>query len=263
MSKVTRLEEYAAEWADFAVLRREEGILEVRLHTRGGSALWSQDMEDAIIWLFQNIDRDPENECLILTGTGEEFLNTWDPERFSYPDNSPRSHEMTYTRMYQPNLRLSSALLSLGIPVVSAINGAVGFHPEIVLLGDLVICTDSTTFAERHFARHDFVPADGCHLIWRELLGPNRARFFSYTGQVMDAGEALRLGVVGEVVPDAALNARAWELARTVFMKASRPERLFSRSIMVQPWREIYAREQASGLAHLSWAATAKAPGVA
>ena len=260
MTKVTTLEDYAAEWADYAVLRREEGILEVRLQTRGGSALWSQDMEDAIIWLFHNIDRDPDNECLILTGTGDAFLDTWDSSKKSYPDNSPRTHEQTYRLMYQPNLRLSSALLNLGIPVISAINGPVGFHPEIVLLGDLVICAEHTSFIEQHFARHDFVPADGCHLIWRELLGPNRARFFSYTGQVMTANEALALGVVGEIVPAPMLNDRAWELARTVFMKATRPERLLSRSIMVQSWREVYAREQSSGLAHLSWAATGKAP---
>jgi enoyl-CoA hydratase/carnithine racemase len=51
-------------------------------------------------------------------------------------------------------------------------------------------------------------------VIWPLLLGPNRGRYFLLTGQEIDAREALTLGVVGEVVPHAAVLARALELAR-------------------------------------------------
>jgi enoyl-CoA hydratase/carnithine racemase len=49
--------------------------------------------------------------------------------------------------------------------------------------------------------------------VWPYLLGARRAKYFLLTGQEIDAQEALRLGVVNEVLPPSELLARAWELA--------------------------------------------------
>jgi enoyl-CoA hydratase/carnithine racemase len=48
------------------------------------------------------------------------------------------------------------------------------------------------------------------------LLGPNRGRYFLLAKQEIDAQEALRLGIVGEVLPQKDLLPRAWELARDI-----------------------------------------------
>ncbi len=57
------------------------------------------------------------------------------------------------------------------------------------------------------------MPGDGIQGLWFELLGPVRAKHFLLTGQVLGARDALRLGVVGEVVPHDTALSRARELA--------------------------------------------------
>ena len=47
------------------------------------------------------------------------------------------------------------------------------------------------------------VPGDGVHVVWPMLLGLHRARCFLLTGQILSASEALHLGVVNEVLPQA------------------------------------------------------------
>jgi enoyl-CoA hydratase/carnithine racemase len=51
------------------------------------------------------------------------------------------------------------------------------------------------------------------------LIGPTRGKYFLFTGQTIDAQEALRLGVVNEVLPAARLLTRAWEIAREMALR--------------------------------------------
>jgi enoyl-CoA hydratase/carnithine racemase len=82
-------------------------------------------------------------------------------------------------------------------------------------MADIVLAADHTVFADRsHFATRDTVPGDGVNLVWGELLGPTRAKYFLLMGSTIDAQEAYRLGVVNEVLPLAELSDRAWAIAR-------------------------------------------------
>jgi enoyl-CoA hydratase/carnithine racemase len=117
-----------------------------------------------------------------------------------------------------------------------------------------VLCSDNTFFREGHFSYMGIVPGDGVHIVFRELLGLNRGRYFLYTGQKIDAREALALGVVGEVLPEDRLLDRAWEIARDVFMSKDRIQRRLSRALFIQPWREMFTRELGHGMALESWA---------
>ncbi|MGH3635004.1 MAG: enoyl-CoA hydratase/isomerase family protein, partial [Mycobacterium sp.] len=124
----------------------------------------------------------------------------------------------------------------------------------LALLNDLVICSESTTMSDGHYTGMGIVPGDGVQTVFRELLGINRAKHFLLTGQSMTAQELLAAGVVGEVVPDDQLLDRAWELARTIFMKRSRSHRIMTRALLVQPWRELLVKELPFGMAMECWA---------
>jgi len=65
------------------------------------------------------------------------------------------------------------------------------------------------------------VPGDGLHVVWPEVIGEIRGRYFLLTGQKLSSAEAQELGAVNEVVPREALLPRAWELARQ--MKKQNP----------------------------------------
>jgi enoyl-CoA hydratase/carnithine racemase len=58
------------------------------------------------------------------------------------------------------------------------------------------------------------------HIVLPYLLGPNRARYFMLTGQVIEAREALELGLFAEVLPPDQVLDRAWELAEQLALQS-------------------------------------------
>jgi enoyl-CoA hydratase/carnithine racemase len=251
----THLDDYAEQFSSFLKFRREDGILEARLHTDDGPLRWNLATHRGLIPAMAAINDDPENECLILTGTGDAFLGSFDePDWNKHGFYEPFSSYQGYDIFYKDQTREPFAFLNLQIPVIAAINGPSIVHAEIALLNDLVIASDNTHFYEGHWDGLGIVPGDGVHTLFRELLGPTRGRYFLLTGQRLSAQEALDLGLVGEVVGRDELLERAWELARTVFMTKNRIQRRLARSLLIQPWRELFTKELFSGMAHESLA---------
>jgi enoyl-CoA hydratase/carnithine racemase len=251
----TYLEDYAEKYKEYFFFKREGGILEVRMHSEGGPARWDLELHRAFIPLFQDIHFDPENEVLILTGTGDEFLARFDEESWTRNDFRTKfEHRHGYDLFYLDQTKEPFALLNLEIPIISAINGPLFIHAELALLNDIILCSDNTTIRDAHFSGVGIVPGDGVHTLFRELLGHNRGKYFLYTGQVIDAPEALQLGLVNEILPADQLLDRAWEVARELFMTKDRIQRRLTRAVFVQPWREIWTKELAFGQGFESWA---------
>lgn len=254
----TYLEDYSTRWEEFFQIRREDGILEVRMHSDGGPCRWGLEIHRALIPAFADIHHDPENECVIFTGTGDSFLSLGDD--VSWTRNGFRErfgHHLGYDIFYADQTKEPFALLNLEIPVIAAVNGPLLLHAELALLNDIVICSDNTVIQDGHFSQMGIVPGDGVHTLFRELLGHNRGRYFLYTGQSLDASKALALGLVGEVLPQDQLLDRAWEIARSLFMSRNRIQRRLTRSLFIQPWRELFTKELAHGMALESWASHA------
>jgi enoyl-CoA hydratase/carnithine racemase len=251
----TYLEEYSETWKEFFHFKREDGILEVRMHTNGGPSTWDLELHRAFIPAFADIHHDPENECLIITGTGDAFLAefdaaSWDRNGF----REPFEHRHGYDVFYFDQTKEPWALLNLEIPVIAAVNGPCIIHAELALLNDIVIASDTTTFKDGHYTGMGIVPGDGVHTLFRELLGHNRGKYFLLTGETLDAQQALDLGLVSEVVPHDQLLDRAWEIARTIFMARNRIQRRVTRSVLIQPWRELFQKELTFGQGLESWA---------
>jgi enoyl-CoA hydratase/carnithine racemase len=251
----THLDDYAEKWQEFFVFKREDGILEVRMHSEGGACRWDLELHRAFIPAFADIHHDPENECVILTGTGDSFLAAFDDR--SWDRNGFRGefgHEHGYDLFYADQTKEPFALLNLDIPIISAINGPLFIHAELALLNDIVLCSDNTTMKDGHFANIGIVPGDGVHTLFRELLGHVRGRYFLLTGQTLDAKQLLDLGLVSEVLAPEKLLPRAWEIARTLFMTRDRIQRRITRAVFIQPWRELFTKELAFGQGFESWA---------
>ena len=101
-------------------------------------------------------------------------------------------------------------------PLIGAINGpAVTGGLELALGCDFLIASERATFADTH-ARVGVMPAGGLTIRLPQLVGINRARQMSLTGDFVDAVRACEWGLVNEVVPHPELLGRAAELARSV-----------------------------------------------
>lgn len=92
------------------------------------------------------------------------------------------------------------------------------------------------------------MPGDGVHIVWQELLGTNRGRYFLLTGQVLDARQALEWGVVNEVLPKARLMPRAMELARQLVALPPLTRR-YARTALIQRLKRLMDENIGYGLA--------------
>jgi enoyl-CoA hydratase len=102
------------------------------------------------------------------------------------------------------------------MPIIGAINGpTVTGGLEVALACDFLIASERARFADTH-ARVGAMPGGGLTIRLPQLIGIDRARRMSFTGDYIDAETALDWGLVVEVVPHESLLGRARELAATV-----------------------------------------------
>ena len=211
-----RYEQYRERYRNLEFERRG-AIVQLRLHTRGGPLKWGANPDSVHAQLcdaFRDLSRDNDLRTLILTGTGDTFCVELDR------DELPATTTATdWARLLREGRELLVNFLELEVPVIAVVNGPVHIHSELPVLADIVLASDTAEFADRAHFVHGVVPGDGVHVVWPLLLGPNRARHFLMTGNVLSAREAQALGVVAEVLPPDAVNARAWEIAAELAAK--------------------------------------------
>lgn len=192
-------------------MERHDGIIVVTLHTKGDSLRWSFDAHRELPEAFHDIGGDPDNRVMILTGVGEEFSGPAATKGTTLFASRPTAQLMDTIQW--EGRRLLMNLLDIEIPIIAVVNGPAWRHSEIPLMSDIVLAADTAAFQDSAHFMSNLVPGDGVHIVYPLLLGLNRARYFLLTGKVLDAREALELGLVAEVLPRDKLRARADELA--------------------------------------------------
>jgi enoyl-CoA hydratase/carnithine racemase len=206
----TRLIDYRDKYASLR-FARTDGVLEMALHTDGGPFVFSEPAHTEFGRAFADVGADPENRVVILTGTGDSFCSSFDYG--SFHDAMKDGHEAYWTNLRVAGNHMLTSLLDIEVPVIGAVNGPALSHSEMVVMSDVVLAAEHATFQDATHFIVGIPPGDGMHVAWSVLLGPNRGRHFLMTGRVIDAAEALDLGVVAEVLPADQLLDRARELA--------------------------------------------------
>jgi len=170
--------------------------------------------------------------------------NTFTPGGLAKSKVTPTSWDHTYSDAK----RLIMNLLDIEVPIIAAVNGPVDIHAEIPVLGDIVIAADHSFFADVPHFPNGLVPGDGVQVLWPYLLGRNRGSYFLLTGQRLSAPEALRLGVVNEVLPADNVLPRARELAKLILEKPPLTVR-YARTLLTQELKKITLDNLSHGLA--------------
>jgi 2-(1,2-epoxy-1,2-dihydrophenyl)acetyl-CoA isomerase len=150
---------------------------------------------------------------LIVTGAGGEFCAGADLD----PDRVPAlATQVARHRRMKEVGAVATRLHRLPKPTIAAVDGvAVGAGMNLALGCDLVIATTRARFSEIFVRRGLAVDFGGSWLLPR-IVGLGRAKELALTGRMVDADEALRLGLVLEVVEPEALAGRALELANSL-----------------------------------------------
>jgi enoyl-CoA hydratase/carnithine racemase len=189
-------------------MRREDGILEVALHTNNGPLVFNGFVHETIGSAFRDIGDDHDNHIVILTGTGNEFCAQITPEGFDFFTPSG------FDKIFREGTKALENILDIQVPIVAAVNGAFTVHTEYALLCDIVLASEDAYFQDMPHPAFGITPGDGVHILWPEVIGELRGRYFLLTGEKLTASKAREYGAVNEILTRSDLLPRAWDIAR-------------------------------------------------
>jgi enoyl-CoA hydratase/carnithine racemase len=230
-----RFEEYKKIFEDCLIMKRENGILEARMHTDGGPVRWSPWMHRKLIDAWAMIGNDLENEVLILTATGDFWFAMHDREAFKEWD-SIHDPDVHYDGFRRP-LKSVENFMNIDIPTIGAINGPGPSHTNFAFMCDITLSVPDFVIRDHHF-NGQFVPGDSIALLFQGLMGTKVAAPLMYSLNHMTAQEGVDYGLINEIVPREKLLDRAWEIAREI-MKQPRATRRLTSLLVKRPMRRL------------------------
>jgi enoyl-CoA hydratase len=177
-----------------------------------------QDLHDAL----DVVAADPNCRVVVLTGAGRAFCAGLDLGGYGTPPRPDTRHAPGAGMATQRHIAtLIPHLRATRQPVIAAVNGpAAGGGFALVLGSDIRLAAASARFGAS-FVKVGLSACDiGTSWLLPRLVGVGRAHELMLTGRVFGADEALRIGLVVDVVDDADLLGRAYETATAVISNA-------------------------------------------
>jgi enoyl-CoA hydratase/carnithine racemase len=239
---MSRFDAYRDSFPNARLTRSKTGVLEVALHTDGGTLVFNGHTHEQFVDLFHAVASDVDNRVVILTGSGGAFMESISAEGFDF--FSPQG----YDKIYREGKKVLMNILDIEAPLIAAVNGPVRLHSEYILLSDIVLATPSTVFQDKPHFEFGIVPGDGVHVVWQEVIGTVRGRYFILTRQELDAQTAKEWGAVNEIVPADKLLFRAREIAEALAKLPPLTTR-YTRIALTQKLRRIIDEGVGYGLA--------------
>jgi enoyl-CoA hydratase/carnithine racemase len=196
-----------------------------RPHRRNAFTL---PMLDSWAEAVREAESDRAVRVLILTGAGDAFCAGVDLDDFKAVHRTPiEERELLTHRVH----RVAHAMESLSKPAIAAVNGvAVGAGMDMALMCDVRLASSSARFSEAYI-RVGLVPGDGGCYYLPKLIGREQALRMLWTGDFVDASQALTLGLVSEVHPDAQIHAAATALADKIAARAPLAVQMIKRAV--------------------------------
>jgi len=184
---------------------------------------------DEFLAAIDRIDGDRSVRCVILTANGPSFSAGGDIREMKR-QASPEVTEMTIRQDYRRGIqRLPLALFNLEVPVIAAVNGhAIGAGLDLACMCDIRIASDKARFAES-FVKLGIIPGDGGAWLLPRIVGLSRASELAFTGDMLDARQALDWNLVSQVVPHEQLLDAARAMAARITAHPSHGLRLTKR----------------------------------
>jgi enoyl-CoA hydratase len=162
-----------------------------------------------LVRVIDDLEHDLDIKVVIITGAGDKsFISGADIRGLEKAKPS------------EPNITPASYLFSrieiLPMPVIAMINGyCLGAGNELAMACDIRICSDNAKFGQPEI-KIGIIPGAGGTQRLPRLIGWGKAKELVYTGRIIDAAEALQIGLVDKVVPYARLDETVLQLATTI-----------------------------------------------
>jgi enoyl-CoA hydratase/carnithine racemase len=186
------------------------------------------EMIDVWPGLLRRAEADPEVATIILTGAGGTFCSGVELTALAEVETTPLAYKAMLTdRIHKVALTLED----IDKPVIAAMEGrAVGAGLDMALMCDMRVASKSAKFTEGYVSI-GLVPGDGGGYFLPRLVGPAKAMELLLTGDTVEADEALRIGMVNQVVDDGEALGSALELSARISRHSQRAVELIKRTV--------------------------------
>ncbi len=209
------------------IYEKKEGIVTVTINRPQKRNALNRATRRELRSVLEEIRSSDEVRVLIITGAGDQAfvagaditelkeMNQWDM--------------MNYLSTLSQQLYTDFA--NLEIPTIAMINGyCLGGGLELALACDIRVASEDASFGQPE-VRLGVIPGGGATQRLPSLVGPSVAKELMFTGRIIDAKEALRIGLINRVVPKDKLKETVRELAGDLAEKSSIVLKLIKRSV--------------------------------
>lgn len=209
--------------------QKEEAIANITLNRPDKMNAYSQEMVDEMVSAIKDAGRDESVRVVVITGAGKAFCSGFDLAELGLEEKgSPLRYVVIMREGFH---KLLLALRALDKPIIASINGAaVAGGLDLALACDLRVASDKARLGDGSL-RFGFVPDEGAVYFLPRIIGLERALQMLLLGEIVDAQEALRLGLVGKVVPHDELGKATRELATRIAQGPPVAQRLAKRAV--------------------------------
>jgi 2-(1,2-epoxy-1,2-dihydrophenyl)acetyl-CoA isomerase len=198
--------------ADLVLTEREGAVGVVRLNRPEKLNAFAGDMRDRIGDAVEELGADPAVRVLIVTGAGRGFCAGADVDYLRGLVET--GNDRDFEKLLRAGERVVTVIRDLDKPVLAAINGpAAGGGANLALACDLRVMAESASIGQT-FSRIGLHPDWGGTYLLPRLVGESAALELMWSGRMVPAVEALRLGMVNRVVPDDRLWTETLDWAR-------------------------------------------------
>jgi len=174
------------------IYTREGHIAHITLNRPGANNVINQQLAQEMAEICQSINQDDDVYVVVIGGTGKTFCGGSDGTK----------------------LNVAAAVAGIEKPVIAAINGeALGEGLELALSCDIRLASDNARFGLPQIAS-GIIPMNGGTQRLPRLIGKGKAIELILTGEIIDAEEAFKIGLVSKVVPAEKLAAEVEALAQ-------------------------------------------------
>lgn len=172
---------------------------------------------DKVAAACNEINQDRAIRCAILTGAGKAFSAGGNVKAMQSRTGAFGGAPADVRDGYRNNVhRIVNALFNLEVPLVAAVNGAaIGLGCDVACMADVRISSDVAKFGVT-FLKLGLIPGDGGAWLLPRVVGFSRACELLFTGDVIDAKQALEWGLVSRVVAPDQLMTEAQALAARI-----------------------------------------------
>ena len=192
------------------LVTRREGIGTITLNRPERLNALDDTMSGELPLAFEELSDDGEVRVIVVTGAGRAFCAGADVKGWAgakEPPNALRERERLRSS------RLLSSIQEVEKPIIAAVNGvAIGFGCNLTLVCDIRIASEDARFGE-FFIKRGLVPDMAGMFYLPRIVGVGRAKELMFTGDLIDAAKAERIGLVNKVVPAAEFEAEVKEYA--------------------------------------------------